>query len=194
VRSVGAAHQPILTLARAEAGEIKIAQEPVDLSALGVSVVDQIEPVAAASAIVMTCDAADGLIVTGDAGWLERLFLILLDNAIKFTPQGGRITLRMSAAPQSVRASVSDTGAGISAGALPHVFERFHRADPGRSRQTEGAGLGLALAKWIVECHRATIDVHSQRGEGSTFTVAFPSVSLSDGTRDPFSLSDRQPF
>ena len=106
--------------------------------------------------------------VKGDAGWLERLLLILLDNAIKFTPEGGRISVTFSRAKGLAHVAVTDTGMGISPDALPHLFERFYRADPARSRQTQGAGLGLALAKWIAERHSGTIDVKSRPGEGST--------------------------
>ena len=166
----------ILTLARAEGGEIKMADQPVDLVALSASVAEQIEPVAAVQGITLTCEAADGVMVKGDAGWLERLLLILLDNAIKFTPEGGRISVTFSCAKGLAHVAVTDTGMGISPDALPHLFERFYRADPARSRQMQGAGLGLALAKWIAERHRGTIDVKSQPGEGSTFTVSLPAL------------------
>ncbi len=163
----------ILTLARAEAGEIMLAEQPVDLSALGSSVAEQIEPVAAARDITLTCEAQQEVMVRGDAGWLERLLLILLDNAIKFTPDGGRVALTLSAADGTARVAVSDNGIGIAPAEVPHLFERFYRADPARSRKVEGAGLGLALARWIAERHDATIDVKSQPGHGSTFTVRF---------------------
>ncbi len=166
----------LLTLARAEGGEIKMADQSVDLVALGASVAEQIEPVAAAQGIMLTCDVADSVMVKGDAGWLERLLLILLDNAIKFTPDGGRISVTFSCAKGLAHVAVTDTGRGISPDALPHLFERFFRADPARSRRTQGAGLGLALAKWIAARHRGTIDVKSQPGEGSTFTVSLPAL------------------
>ena len=166
----------ILTLARAEGGEIKMADQSVDLVGLSASVAEQIEPVAAVQGITLACEVADGVMVNGDAGWLERLLLILLDNAIKFTPEGGRISVTFSCAKGLAHVAVTDTGMGISPDALPHLFERFYRADPARSRQTQGAGLGLALAKWIAERHRGTIDVKSQPGEGSTFTVSLPAL------------------
>ncbi len=184
----------ILTLARAEGGEIAIVGEPVDLGALASSVAEQIEPVAAARGITLTCDAGDRIMVRGDAGWLERLLLILLDNAIKFTPAGGRISVTFSCAKGIAQVAVTDTGTGISPDARPHVFERFYRADPARSRQSHGgAGLGLALAKWIAERHAATIDVSSRPGEGSTFTVRFPALpdsSAARGARPPEQPSD----
>lgn len=166
----------ILTLARAEGGEVKMADQSVDLVALSASVAEQIEPVAAVQGITLTCKVADGVTVKGDAGWLERLLLILLDNAIKFTPEGGRISVTFACAKGLAHVAVTDTGMGISPDALPHLFERFYRADSARSRQTQGAGLGLALAKWIAERHRGTIDVKSRPGEGSTFTVSLPAL------------------
>ena len=167
----------ILTLARAEGGEIRIASEPLDLAALASSVTDQIEPVAAARGILMICREAEGVMVAGDAGWLERLLLILLDNAIKFTPEGGQISVTVSCQKRLARVAVTDTGVGIPRDELPHVFERFYRANPALSRPTQGAGLGLALAKWIADCHHGTIEVKSQSGTGSTFTLILPALS-----------------
>jgi len=166
----------ILTLARAEGGEINIANEPIDLADLAESVTDQIEPVAAARGILMTCDAANGVIVAGDVGWLERLLLILLDNAIKFTADGGRISVTCSRENSFARVAVTDNGMGIPAESIPHVFERFYRADPARSRPTPGAGLGLALAKWIADRHSGSIEVESRSGKGTTFTLVMPAA------------------
>ncbi|HEY1304102.1 MAG TPA: ATP-binding protein [Vicinamibacterales bacterium] len=167
----------ILTLARAEAGEIAIAGGVIDVAALAASVVDQIEPVAAARGIVMSCEKPEGVVVRGDAGWLQRLLLILLDNAIKFTAEGGCIAITFSRGDGQVRLAVRDNGVGIHPDAVPHVFERFYRADRARSRQTPGSGLGLALAKWIVDRHHGTISVTSQPGQGSTFSVSLPAHS-----------------
>lgn len=164
----------ILTLARAEAGEISLSKQPVDLAALSVSVVEQLETVAEARGVHLACDAPSPLRATGDAGWLERLLLILLDNAIKFTPSGGRVLVRLSPEQAVARLDVRDEGPGIEPESVPHIFEPFYRADPGRSARSDGAGLGLALAKWIVGHHRGTIEVTSRPGDGSTFTVRLP--------------------
>lgn len=164
----------LLTLARAEAGEIPLAREPVDLGALGATVVEQLEPVAQAADVELACEASNEVVVNGDAGWLKRLLLNLIDNAIKFTPAHGRICVRVSRDNAAARLDVRDTGVGIAPDALPHLFERFYRVDPARSRRTDGAGLGLALAKWIADRHGATIAVTSRPGEGSTFTVRLP--------------------
>jgi two-component system phosphate regulon sensor histidine kinase PhoR len=130
--------------------------------------------VAQAGSVELACEAPDEVIVTGDAGWLERLLLNLLDNAIKFTPAHGHIWLHVSRSAGTARLDVCDTGIGIPPDALPHLFERFYRVDPARSRHADGAGLGLALAGWIADRHGATISVTSRPGEGSTFTVHMP--------------------
>jgi len=110
----------------------------------------------------------------GDSGWLERLLLNLLDNAMKYTPPPGNISVTVSREDSHARVDVRDTGSGISASAVPHIFERFYRVDPARSSTIEGAGLGLSLAKWIVDRHNGRIDVTSEPGKGSTFTVWLP--------------------
>jgi heavy metal sensor kinase len=171
----------LLTLARAEAGEIPLASAPVDLGDLCASLVEQLEPVAGARAIELACEPSSA-VVAGDREWLKRLVLNLLDNAIKFTPSGGRIVLRVDAEPTKVRITVRDTGIGMSTDVSAHVFERFFRADPARSPEADGAGLGLSLVKWIVDRHGGSIVVDSQPGHGSTFTVRVPRLM---GTEPP---------
>ena len=112
--------------------------------------------------------------INGDANSLLRLFLILLDNAVKYTPPQGRITVSLYSNNGSAVAEVRDSGIGITAQDLPHIFERFFRADPARSRQTGGAGLGLAIGKWIAEAHGGAITVQSKPGGGSVFQVKIP--------------------
>jgi heavy metal sensor kinase len=164
----------LLTLARAESGEIPLAHDAVDLGALATTVAEQLEPVAQAKDLDLHCVVHQPVTVTGDGGWLERLLLNLLDNAIKYTPSRGHIRVAVSREKNQARLEVSDTGAGISADAVPHIFERFYRVDPARSSTVEGAGLGLSLAKWIVEHHHGRIDVRSEPGKGSTFTIWLP--------------------
>jgi heavy metal sensor kinase len=164
----------ILMLARAEAGEILLTPAAVDLRELAASLVEQLEPVAEAKRIVLQCEQADAVIVLGDADWLKRLVLNLLDNAIKFTPSGGRVVVDVARDGAVARLAVRDTGIGIDPAVKPHIFERFFRADPARSSAVDGAGLGLSLAKWIVDRHHGRIEVDSQPGNGSTFTVQLP--------------------
>jgi signal transduction histidine kinase len=135
--------------------------------------VDQLEPVATARAIQLQCESAPSVIARGDAGWLERLLINLLDNAIKFTGEGGRVVVRVSHDGDHARLDVVDTGMGMAPEVSAHVFERFYQADPSRS-SPGGAGLGLSLVKWIVDRHHGRITVASRPGHGSTFSVTLP--------------------
>jgi heavy metal sensor kinase len=164
----------ILTLARAEAGQIQLSFAPVDLGELGVALVEQLEPVAQARGIDLRCDRSGPVFVEGDAGWLRRLLLNLLDNALKFTGEGGHVALRLTNVKDEVRMDVRDTGIGMAADVTPRIFDRFFRADPSRSSALDGAGLGLSLVKWIAERHHGRVMVESATGEGSTFTVWLP--------------------
>jgi heavy metal sensor kinase len=164
----------ILTLARAEVGELHLADEPLDLAAVAASIVEQLEPVAAARSIALTTDAPDPVGVRGDAGWLGRLLILLIDNAITFTPDKGRITVSVGIADGRARLAVADTGVGVPPEALPRLFTRFYRANPAGAQPRPGAGLGLALAKWIAEHHHGVIGVDSAVGRGTTFTVTLP--------------------
>jgi len=164
----------LLTLARAEAGEIPLRRDVVDLSALTTRIAGELEAVAQSKQIDLIPVVDDGVSVVGDAGWLERLLLNLIDNGLKFTPAGGRVTVRVSRDDVHAVLRVEDTGVGISADALPHIFERFYQADASRSRTVEGVGLGLNLVRWITQRHGATVDVSSEPGKGTAVTVRMP--------------------
>ena len=161
----------LLTLARAESGQIPLTRERVDLGLLAASAVEQVDLVAQANGLELQCDAAENVVVHGDAEWLERLLLNLLDNAFKFTPRGGRVLVRVAAVDGQARLEVADTGIGMPPDVLPHVFERFYRADPARSPGARGTGLGLSLVKWIVDRHEGTVQALSGPGPGSTVRV-----------------------
>src|SRR6185436_2348146 len=122
----------------------------------------------------LTCSAGGRADVIGDAGWLERLLLNLLDNAIKFTPSGGRVAVAVTSDERHVVLRVEDSGIGIGSEALPHVFERFYQVDTARSREGGGAGLGLSLGRWIAERHHATIEISSEPGKGTIAIVRLP--------------------
>ena len=119
--------------------------------------------------------------VQGDPGQLRQLALILLDNAIKYTPAGGKVRIAVTRNGRLAAFSVSDTGIGIPPEARPHIFERFYRADQARDRDQQGSGLGLSIGKWITETHQGEISVMSQPGQGSTFTILLPAVRWSEG-------------
>jgi heavy metal sensor kinase len=165
----------LLTLARAEAGEIPLKREPVDLSALTSSVIDQLEPIAVSKAIDLRAEVSSPIVVEdSDAEWLRRLLLNLLDNALKFTPEGGSVRVRLAERDGRAALEVGDSGPGMDRSVAARVFQPFYRADESRSGRSEGAGLGLSLVKWIVERHRGHIEVQSEPGRGSTFTVELP--------------------
>ena len=111
---------------------------------------------------------------SGDEELLRRLVFNLLDNAIRYSPERGRISVLLAKEEGQVRLTVSDTGIGILPAAAPHIFERFYRGDDARSRQSGGFGLGLAIVKWIAEAHNGSVGFTSEPGAGSTFEVILP--------------------
>src|SRR5215471_2943520 len=166
----------LLTLARAESGDVEIAQETVDLSAMAQKLTEDLEPVASSKNLTLSCNSDLSVTVCGDSGWLERVVLNLLDNAIKFTPAGGHVNVRVYQNGHSATLEVQDDGIGIPNEALPHIFERFYRSDPSRSDRSEGAGLGLSLVKWAVDQHHGSIEVESTPNKGSRFRLKLPSI------------------
>lgn len=167
----------LLFLARLEQGRAPIPPERVDLSALLETIVDHVRPLAAERALALEAAIPAGLAVTGQVDHLSRLFLNLLDNALKYTPAGGRVAVRGCVAGASARVTVSDTGPGIAAAHLPHLFDRFYRAEADRSRAAGGAGLGLAMAAELARAHGGALAVASTVGAGSAFTVSLPLAS-----------------
>src|SRR5262249_20793636 len=119
--------------------------------------------------------------VVGDPGQIRQLVLILLDNAIKYTPAGGKIRISVTRNGNRAAFSIADTGIGIRSEDRPQIFERFYRADQARERDEHGSGLGLAIARWIAGAHEGDISAHSQPGQASTFTVLLPAVATGDG-------------
>ena len=169
----------VLTLARAESGQIPLSFGAVDLGELANSLVETLEPVANARTIALRCEPAPVVVALGDAGWLERLVLNLIDNAMKFTREGGCVIVRVSRHGERACLEVADTGIGMTPAVAAHVFERFYQADPSRSSPSGGAGLGLSLVKWIVDRHHGTVSVESTPEKGSTFRVALPAFTNS---------------
>jgi len=118
------------------------------------------------------------MIVDGDPHALHRLFLILIDNAVKYTPSGGSITVSLNRNGNSAVAEFHDNGIGIATEDLPHIFDRFYRADKARSREFGGVGLGLSIALWVAEAHGGSIEVQSSPGAGSVFRVRIPLIEV----------------
>jgi len=166
----------LLLLARGDAGREAVAVGQMDVAPLVREAAEQATAMAAAKEIGVDLQLEPGttLAVRGDAAQLRRLLLILVDNALKYTPAGGRVTIGGTSDATGVGISVADTGAGIAPEDLSHVFERFWRADKVRSRDAGGTGLGLTLARQIADLHSAQLDVESELGRGSVFTLRLP--------------------
>ena len=167
----------LLTLARADEGIAPLHREPVDLRAIVEEARETGELLAEEAGVRMEVAVPlEPVVVPVDASRIRQLLLNLLTNAVKYTPAGGSVRLQLAAADGRVTLTVADTGIGIAPGDLPHIFDRFWRADSARTRTGErpGAGLGLAICKWIAEAHGGQIEVASRPGRGTTFTVTLP--------------------
>lgn len=167
--------EDLLLLARADAGLPALPLENLELTPLVLDICEQGQVLAEARQLQISADLPEEpVFVKANDPALRRLLLLLVDNAVKYTPAGGRITVSVGHDPQGATLAVRDTGIGIPDSALPHVFERFYRADESRNRDAGGAGLGLSIAKWIAERHHASLEAESVLGQGSTFRVRFP--------------------
>ncbi|HEX2916376.1 MAG TPA: HAMP domain-containing sensor histidine kinase [Chloroflexia bacterium] len=170
----------LLALARADAG-ISIRHQPVDLDEIILESFQVARKLSQGHNLEL--DSFEPLKVEGDADRLKQLVLILLDNALKYTPPGGQVRLGLKQAHNQVQITVQDNGVGIGEEDLAHIFERFYRADPARGRDPGGTGLGLSIAKWIVEQHSGQIEVSSNPGLGTTFTVSLPFLPVHPSTK-----------
>ncbi len=159
----------LMDISEVETGTMKLNVFAVDLVALAGEVRELYEDSAEAAGIRFTVDVPPGLVAHADRDRLRQALANLVDNAIKYTPRGGRVELQASSDHQSVRIRVTDTGSGISEQHLPRIFDRLYRGD--QSRTTRGLGLGLSLVRAYVEAQGGTVSVQSRPGEGSTFTI-----------------------
>ena len=169
---LGAVVGDLLTLARADAGERPLAHELVYLDDLAADAVEGIRTLAQRRGVAVQLGEFEEARIRGDATLVRRLLLILLDNAVKFTPAGGQVRLDVTLDGGEPTVVISDSGVGIPAEVLPHVFERFFRGETAR-REAEGAGLGLAIARWVADTHGARIDIRSTPGTGTRVVVVF---------------------
>jgi signal transduction histidine kinase len=162
-------------LTLAESGHLKLQIEPTNLAELVQRRVSQAEVIARGKNITLSMDIAEGLPeIEADGRRIEQVVANLLDNALNHTPSGGTVTVAVSPDKDGVLVSVADTGEGIPAEHLPYIFERFYKVDDARSRKTGGAGLGLAIAKQMVELHGGKIWVENEAGKGSKFSFTLP--------------------
>ncbi len=165
----------LLTLARSDLGELELAVGEVDLEALAGTVVRQVTPLAQERGIALGLEPAKAPVsVEADPNRLQQVLLILLDNALKYTPAGGQVRVHVARHGNEATLAVSDSGEGISAEHLSRLFDRFYRVDPARSRAQGGAGLGLAIARSLVAAHGGQLSLTSQPGAGTTALVRLP--------------------
>jgi heavy metal sensor kinase len=162
----------LLLLARADSGGLPLRHDRVELDNLLFDIYRQMGRME--KPVELELAEVDQIVISGDEDRLKQLLLNLVDNAIKYTPDGGQVSLSLTQDKGWARLTVTDTGIGIPPEDLPHIFDRFYRVDKARNRAMGGSGLGLAIAKWVVQAHGGTIQVQSVVGQGTTFTVTLP--------------------
>jgi heavy metal sensor kinase len=166
----------MLLISKTEAGVERVRFETLDAAGLVREACDLFQPLAEDKGVFLDYRVPDRCLIVGDTGMIQRMVSNLLDNAIKYTPPGGRVAAAVEETdPDQVVITITDTGRGIAEANLPHIFERFYRGDP--SRAQSGSGLGLSLALAIARSHGGDIAVSSGMGEGATFTVKLPKKS-----------------
>ena len=165
----------LLLLAQAESGKMPLNRQPIALDTTVLDVYGQAH-VLAKDKVKLRMGEIDQIQVCGDEDRLKQVFINLIGNAIKYSPQGGLVSVGIGKFENLARITISDTGPGIPAEDLPHIFDRFYRGEKSRLRTKDGKGfgLGLSIAYWIVRNHDGRIEVDSQVGEGTTFTVWLP--------------------
>ncbi|MNS20120.1 Alkaline phosphatase synthesis sensor protein PhoR [compost metagenome] len=165
----------LLDFARLEAGTFKLAFRSSDLRTSLTEVVESLEPLAQEKQVHLDAGLpADPLLIEADTGRVEQVLINLITNAIKFTPPGGHVVVSAHRGPEHVEFSIQDTGIGIANDRLPRVFQKFYQVDATTTREQGGAGLGLSIAKALVEAHGGQIGVESELGRGSTFWFTLP--------------------
>jgi heavy metal sensor kinase len=174
----------LLLLSRSESGQLALQKTAVDLSPLVLDVVDQFQIPAEAARLQLTAELPQECLIQADRIQIERLISNLLSNAVKYTPAGGRVCVRLRPEDGQARLEVEDTGQGIPASDLPHIFDRFYRVQSADLSPEQGLGLGLSFVAWIAKAHGGTVDVASEPGRGSCFTVRLPVGSPAEPAPD----------
>jgi signal transduction histidine kinase len=166
--------ESLLTISRLDAGEAWMERSSFDLTALVTSTVEQMRLLAEDRNISLGCQSNGAVTVEGDRARIKQVVVNLLDNAIKYTPEGGAVDVSIGTDTDQAVMRVEDNGIGIPEEARSHLFERFYRVDKARARQMGGAGLGLAIVKSIITAHGGQVTVESVEGRGSCFQVQLP--------------------
>ena len=178
VRHLTRLSQNLLFLARGQSGRVTLSFANVDLVRFVSEVIRDLMPAAADRELELSVDVpGEAVRAFIDSDRMQQVLHNLLENAIRYTHPGGKIRVRLTSRPSEASIEVSDTGIGIPPQDLPFVFERFFRSDRARRAYQGGSGLGLSIARWIVEAHKGTIAVESEVGKGTTFTVRLPLVT-----------------
>jgi len=164
------------TLALADARQLRIERQPIELNDVISGLMAQARPLAEERGVQLRPDLNGGVRVDADLVRVRQLLLILIDNALSHTPAGGEVSVGALRQNSRAHVTVTDTGDGIPAADLPHIFERFYRADKARTSENGGSGLGLAIAKWIVDAHKGEIAVKSTEGKGTEVDVSLPAI------------------
>ena len=164
----------LLTLTKMDSEETAIKHEKFDFTELCIGAVHALQPAAEKNRLTLTMDVAKDVTLQGDESKLGQVIYNLIDNAIKYTPEGGSVFVTMKTDGRNAVFAVRDTGVGIPEEDAKHIFDRFYRVDKARSRETGGTGLGLSIVRQMVQLHRGEIKVDSVFGKGSTFTVTLP--------------------
>lgn len=164
----------LLVLARADSDALVFQTETVDIAQLAQNAAAFMQPGAAKKDIAINLQIKNKPVAAGDPARLKQVLIQLLDNAVKYTPAGGKIAISVDQIKDKAVLKVADNGIGIPKTHLPHIFERFYRVDVSREREVGGHGLGLSIARFIVEQHGGTISAASEQGTGSVFTIQLP--------------------
>jgi len=166
----------LTTLALADARQLRLDPRPVELNEVVRGLITQATPLADERGVQLRPDLNGGVRVDADLVRVRQLLLILIDNALAHTPTGGEVSVGVVRQNGRAYVTVTDTGEGIPTSDLPHIFERFYRADKARTRENGGSGLGLAIAKWIVDAHKGEIAVTSAEGRGTEVAISLPAI------------------
>lgn len=185
----------LLDLSRAETGQVSIDHQVVNLSAMLDELSEDAMILAEERSISVGSMIEPAIFIDGDSVRLHQALLNILDNAIKYTPEGGDILMRLVQEGDRAILRLSDTGVGIAPEHLPHIFDRFYRADQARSQDIQGNGLGLSIVKWIIEAHEGTIRAESKQNKGTMITIVLPILdSPKEQTEQPPQFYGRNPY
>lgn len=177
VERLGQTIRAMLMLSQAESGQLVLQKAPLDLGLIIEDIVEQFQIPAEEAKLQVTAEVRGLVMMEADRIQIERMLNNLVSNAIKYTPPGGHVVVRVSVEGESVLLEVADTGVGIAPEYLPHIFDRFYRV-PGSSKEKQGLGLGLSFVAWIVKAHNGTVETTSEKGKGTRFAITLPAMPL----------------